>query len=237
MTPFLERLVFAEVTTLIPLILAIAVHEYAHVAMARFLGDRTGEERGRLTLNPLAHTDPIWTVLLPAFFVYVQVSSGAGVAVPFFGAGRPAPYNPVRFSREFGGKRVTMRTGELLVAAAGPASNVVLALISTGLLVILTRTGHPLGGDRSLANLVFGFILMNTGLAVFNMIPIPPLDGSKVLMSLLPRPLAARYEAIATQLAYLFLFLLFMGGARIVLSPFQSFVATLVIRLVGIEMH
>lgn len=234
MDPFIQRLIFAEVTTIIPLILAIAVHEYAHVAMARFLGDSTGEDQGRLTLNPLAHIDPIWTVLLPAFFVYLQVSSSdSAVAVPFFGAGRPAPYNPLRLDRAFGGKRISMRTGELLVAAAGPASNIVLALLSTGILAILVQVGHPLGGERSLANLIFGFILMNTGLAVFNMIPVPPLDGSKVLMSLLPRRAAEGYERIAGQLSWLLLLVLFMGGARLILMPFQVVVVSLLFRFFG----
>jgi Zn-dependent protease len=225
---FLQRLLFVEITTLLPLILAIAVHEYAHVAMARFLGDRTGEDQGRLTLNPLVHIDPVWTVALPAFFVYMQVAAaGTGVIVPFFGAGKPAPYNPLRLDRKFNGKRITMRTGELLVAAAGPASNVLLALLSTALLAVLIQAGHPLGAERSAASLLLGFILMNTGLAVFNMIPVPPLDGSKVLMSLLPRTAAARYERIAGQLSWLLLLLLVMGGARWLLMPFQMAVLTL----------
>lgn len=228
---FIQRLIFNEVTTLVPLILAIAVHEYAHVAMARLLGDRTGEQHGRLTLNPLAHTDPIWTVALPAFFVFIQTQAGAGVAVPFFGAGRPAPYNPVRFDRTFGGKRISMRMGELLVAAAGPASNVLLALLSTGIMMALIALGHPLGAERSLSTLVFGFVLMNTGLAVFNMIPVPPLDGSKVVMSLLPRGLAAGYERVGAQLSWLFLIVLFMGGARFVLTPFQHAVVSALIAL------
>ena len=95
---FIQRLVFNEVTILIPLILSIAVHEYAHVAMARFLGDSTGTSMGRNTLNPLAHIDPIWTVLLPAYFVFLQTSM---FGVPFFGAGKPAPYNPVKLDRRF----------------------------------------------------------------------------------------------------------------------------------------
>lgn len=229
---FIQRLVFHEITTLIPLILAIGVHEYAHVAMARFLGDPTGEQQGRLTLNPLAHIDPIWTVALPAYFVFMQTVAGAGVAVPFFGAGRPAPYNPVRLNRTFGGKRISMRAGELLVAAAGPASNVLLALLATGLMVALVQLGHPLGAPRSLSTLVFGFVLMNTGLAVFNMIPLPPLDGSKVVMSLLPRRLAATYERVGGQLAWVFLFLLLMGGARLVLAPVQQAVAMILVSLV-----
>ncbi|MBI1947201.1 MAG: site-2 protease family protein [Deltaproteobacteria bacterium] len=230
----IEHLIFNLATTLVPLILAIAVHEWAHVAAARFLGDRTGEEQGRLTLNPLAHIDPIWTVGLPAFLVVSSTLGGAAAAViPFFAAGKPAPYNPLRFSRQFGGKRVTMRTGELLVAGAGPASNIALAVVTTAVLFVLVRSGAALGDPRSVAHLVFGFILLNVGLAAFNLLPIPPLDGSKVLMSLLPRPAAAKYEAVASQLSWVLLMLLIFGGARYVLSPIQRAAVDLVLRVVG----
>ncbi len=223
-----NTLVYNVVTTIVPLILAIAVHEYAHVAMARFLGDPTGENMGRLTLNPLAHIDPIWTVLLPTYFVVMQTvnaAMGSGIAVPFFGAGKPAPYNPVKLTRQLpaflGGGRITMRTGELLVAIAGPMSNVVLAVLFTAVTYVLVR-GFGLGlGPRSLAQLPFNFVILNVGLATFNMIPVPPLDGSKVLMSLLPRHWAQRYEQIAARLSWLLLIVLFMGGASYVLRPIQ----------------
>ncbi len=223
-----ERLIFNEVTILIPLILAIAVHEYAHVAMARWLGDRTGEQEGRLTLNPLVHIDPIWTVLVPAYFVYAQTIVGNLFAVPFFGAGKPAPYRPVNLTRPIFGKRVTMRTGSLLVALAGPMSNVVLFLISAAIMVALVRVGgFPLDDPRSPAVLMFRFALLNTGLAMFNMIPIPPLDGSKVLAGLLPRAMADKYEEIAGKLSWVLLILLFVGGARFILGPIQNAAADL----------
>jgi Zn-dependent protease len=225
-TGLVERLIFNEVTILIPLILAIAVHEYAHVAMARFLGDSSGEAMGRLTLNPIAHIDPIWTVLVPAYFVYAQTMVGSLFAVPFFGAGKPAPYNPLRLERKIFGKRVTMRTGSMLVALAGPASNVVLFFLSMLLLFVLTRAGISVYEPKSIASLVFRFALLNTGLALFNMIPVAPLDGSKVLAGLLPRRLADRYEAAAAQFSWLLLILLFVGGARYVLGPVQGAIQT-----------
>lgn len=230
----IESLIFNLAVTLVPLILAIAVHEWAHVAMARWLGDRTGEEQGRLTLNPLAHIDPVWTVGLPAFLVVSStLSAGASAVVPFFAAGKPAPYNPVRFSRKLGADRITMRTGELLVAAAGPASNLVLAAITTGVLFVLVRTGNGLADPRSISHLAFSFILLNVGLATFNLIPVPPLDGSKVLMSLLPRKAAARYEQIAGQLSWVLLLLLIFGGARFLLGPIQRAAMELVLSVVG----
>lgn len=232
-TSLVERLIFNEVTILIPLILAIAVHEYAHVAMARFLGDSTGESMGRLTLNPISHIDPVWTVLVPAYFVYAQTMVGALFAVPFFGAGKPAPYNPVRLDRKFFGKRVSMRTGTLLVALAGPVSNLVLFVISAvGVFLLVNVGGFALDDPKSPAVLLFRFALLNTGLAIFNMIPVPPLDGSKVLAGLLPRAMADRYEEVAGKLSWVLLILLFVGGARYLLGPVQQGAAELLFAFV-----
>ena len=217
-----QEIVFNVVTTVGLLILAIAVHEWAHVAMARFLGDPTGERMGRLTLNPLAHADPLWTVALPTYFVIMQTLAGSAFPVPFFGAGKPAPYSPVKLTRAFGGKRIQMRTAEMLVAIAGPLSNLVLALVTTVVVIVLVRAGQPLFDDpRSLALLAFKFVVLNIGLFTFNLIPIPPLDGSKVIYSLLPHELGLKYEAFVEKLSWLLMIVLFAGGARIVLAPIQ----------------
>ncbi len=225
MDPTVQLVIFRVVTTIVPLILFIAVHEYAHVAMARFLGDDTGTRQDRFTLNPLAHVDPIWTLAVPTYFVVAQ-TLGGGSGVPFFGAGKPAPYNPMRLDRKFNGKRISMRTGELLVAAAGPLSNLLLALICAALVFVFVRAGSDMADPRSLAQLGFNMVLVNTGLFFFNLIPIPPLDGSKVLMSLLPREAARRYEAIGQQLS-LVLFIAVIFGARYFLAPAQNAVASL----------
>jgi Zn-dependent protease len=217
-----QSIAFNVITTVGPLILAIAVHEWAHVAMARFLGDPTGESMGRFTLNPLAHVDPLWTVGLPIYFVVVSSLNGAGYPMPFFGAGKPAPYNPMKLTRKFGGKRISMATGELLVAAAGPLSNLVLALLSTGVLIALAHAGDSL--SQALPNspslLVFKFIAMNVSLFVFNLIPVPPLDGSKILFNLLPGSLAAKAMQAAERFSFLLLVVVFVGGSR-VLAPVQ----------------
>src|SRR4051812_7861525 len=159
---FFQSLVFNEVTILIPLILAIAVHEWAHIAMARFLGDSTGTSMGRFTLNPLAHIDPVWTVLVPAWFVYLQ--TGSPFPVPFFGAGKPAPYNPVKLDQKFNGKPISMRAGPALVAVAGPASNVVLCALSVLVVVVLILLGFSVFEPHSPAALAFRFALLNSGL-------------------------------------------------------------------------
>jgi Zn-dependent protease len=208
-----SQLIVQLVLVLVSLILSTAVHEFAHVAVARWLGDDTGTRMGRYTLNPLVHIDPLWTVVLPAIMI---LTTGG-----FFGAGKPAPYNPLRLDREFNGKRITIRTAELLVALAGPASNIVMCVVTSLLLFALSFTGvlqsFPLAWT-----ILSTFITLNLVLAFFNMLPIPPLDGSKILFSLLPDQLARRYEAVATRLSWVLL-LVFIGVGGYVLSPLIRF--------------
>jgi Zn-dependent protease len=230
-----EAIIFNVVTTVLPLILAIAVHEWAHIAMARFLGDSTGTSMGRYTLNPLAHVDPIWTVGLPVYFVVMQTIAGAAFPVPFFAAGKPAPYSPAKLDRKFNGKRITMGSAELLVAAAGPVSNLLMAGLTTIIMVVLIRAGETLdyaNDPRSLAILAFKFVILNIGLFTFNLIPIPPLDGSKILFNLLPRNLGLKYQAVTDKLSWVLLILLFAGGARIILAPIQGFFVEWILRFV-----
>ncbi len=155
------------------LIMSVVIHEVSHGFAANWLGDPTARLEGRLTLNPVPHIDPMGSVILPAI---LALSSS-----PFlFGWAKPVPYNPYNFQR--GG-----RWAEALVAAAGPAANIAVAL-AVGLLV---RVGViPLEAT----NLAVSIIFLNVLLAVFNLIPIPPLDGSKVFSQLLPQPLAVGYE-------------------------------------------
>ncbi len=166
-----------RVLFLIPLILSLSVHEWAHAWSAWLLGDDTAAAEGRMTLNPLSHIDPIGTLLLPL------------MGVPF-GWAKPVPVNPLRFRRD-----ITMRKGMLIVAAAGPISNVIIAGVCLGLLVLSTRVTIP----QSLAatpDLLFTLVTLNVILAVFNMFPVPPLDGSKVADSLMPerfRPMWDRF--------------------------------------------
>lgn len=169
---------------LIPLVLSLTVHEWAHAMSAFRLGDDTAARQGRLTLNPLVHLDPIGTVLLPL------------LGVPF-GWAKPVPVNPARFRRD-----VSMSRGMMWTAAAGPISNVVLAFVCTMLLALASRF-HPEWFDpnfsgamwaRSLAPLLGQGIQINLALAIFNAIPIPPLDGSRVVDGLMPLRHRAAWE-------------------------------------------
>ena len=153
---------------LIPMVIAITFHEAAHGFVALWCGDDTAKQAGRLTLNPIRHIDPFGTVILPLLLLFT-----AGFA---FGYAKPVPVNFAALKHP--------RLDMVRVAAAGPAMNVVLALIS----VLLISTLGSLEGETAAltGNLLLSSARLNVLLAVFNMLPLPPLDGSKVLAALLP---------------------------------------------------
>jgi Zn-dependent protease len=154
-----------------PLLIAVVLHELAHGYVARRLGDDTAEKAGRLTLNPLAHIDPFGSVILP---LLLTVSNA-----PFlFGWAKPVPVN-------FRNLRNPRRDG-VLVAAAGPMTNLTLAVLSA-LLLHLTGGGAPPSGMPVLSIVMLISVQLNVVLAVFNLLPILPLDGGRVLFGLLPR--------------------------------------------------
>lgn len=170
------------VVVLVPMILSLTVHEFAHAWSAHKLGDDTAASMGRMTLNPLPHIDPFGTVLFPA--LSVLGGSVTGGSVPFFGWAKPVPVQPHRFRRG-----VSMRAGMMITALAGPASNIVLAFVTCGIWMAVANAGLGAEGGGELAakgrmsvDALLGTVfVMNVGLAVFNMLPVPPLDGSRVL--------------------------------------------------------
>lgn len=169
---------------IVPLVLAIVFHEVAHGWAARALGDPTAAEARRLSLNPLRHVDPIGTVILPGLLALVKA--------PVFGWAKPVPVNKWRLRNP--------RVGMMLVAIAGPGSNLILAALGAVALGLLAQgiTEAPVQGTlRQFAVLnAYNFILFNIFLALFNMLPIPPFDGSHVVEGLLPRRAAAAYERL-----------------------------------------
>jgi len=152
---------------LVPLLLSLSVHEWAHAWAASRLGDDTAKHMGRLTLNPLAHIDPIGTVLLPL------------MGVPF-GWAKPVPINPMRFRRD-----VDMGKGVMLTAIAGPVSNLCIAF-ACGLLIFVFFRILKIYQPSALYHLLNIMVMMNVMLAVFNAIPVPPLDGSRVMDYFVP---------------------------------------------------
>lgn len=156
------------VTMISVVLLAVTVHEVCHGAVALRLGDDTAYLAGRLTLNPVAHIDFFGSILLPLLLYF-----GSQGAVTFAWA-KPVPVNPTRFRRD-----VTMRTGMSIVAAAGPLSNIALASLFAVVYRICLAMSNPYATTLSYIALLA--VVVNLNLALFNFIPIPPLDGSKVL--------------------------------------------------------
>ena len=153
------------------LILSVVIHEVSHGAMANHLGDPTAKYAGRLTLNPIRHLDPIGSVILPIFLVIMARLTGGGI---IFGWAKPVPINPYNFRDQ--------KYGSAKVALAGPASNFAIALVFGTALRFLPHLSLISG-----ISLIFSYIVyINILLAVFNLLPIPPLDGSHILFTFLP---------------------------------------------------
>ena len=207
------------IARVVTLLIAFTVHELAHAWMASRLGDNTARSLGRITLNPLAHLDPVGTLML---------------VVVGFGWAKPVPVNPSNL-------RGSPRKSMALVAIAGPVSNVLMAMVvavpfQLGLVGLrgATSVGNVL---PSLEFLLSQFIFINVILALFNMIPLPPLDGSKVLVGILPPDLAYRYRTIEQYGPIILLALIFLPGilpgmpdivSTLIVGPSQSIVSLLV---------
>jgi Zn-dependent protease len=208
-------------TSFVVLLFSLSFHEAAHAWMARRLGDDTAHDEGRVTLNPLAHIDPIGTVVIPLLQIFWS-------GIPLIGWAKPTPYNPGNFNRD-----VTTARGHVLVASAGPVSNLVLALGFTALLFLAAKAiGLEALGDGGLTLLTIG-VQMNVALGIFNLFPLPPLDGSKVASWGLPRSLGERYDATFEPFGpWLLLLLVMTGILSRLLVPLTSFVSGLLYALI-----
>jgi Zn-dependent protease len=194
-----ERLAIG-ITTYVVLLFSLSVHESAHGWMAWKMGDNTARSEGRISLNPLVHIDPIGTFLIPV----LQIFWGG---VPLLGWAKPTPYDPRNFDRQR-----TMAQGHVMVAGAGPVSNLVLALLFTGGLFFMVRVQLTQGFSDPMLMIVATGIQMNVALALFNLVPLPPLDGSKVASWGLPRSFGERYDRLMEPYGHWILLILFMTG-------------------------
>lgn len=211
---------------LIPiLLLSIVLHEVAHAWVARREGDPTAERLGRITLNPIRHLDPVGSILVPALLIAMPGSF-------IFGWAKPVPVNPNNFRDR--------RGGDIRVSLAGIVVNLLLAVaFSVALVPILALGADPAGegvGAILVAAAFYG-ILINLILAIFNLIPVPPLDGSHVLYHLLPEGIREQYRAfgrfgILALLAFLFLV---PGGFRLIMVPVE-FLTGILLGLAGLSM-
>jgi Zn-dependent protease len=193
------------------LLMALTIHEYAHARVAVALGDPTPKVLGRVTLNPLSHLDPVGLIML----WLVQ-----------FGWAKPVPINPNNFA--------DWKRGTRLVSLAGPVANILLSLVMAILFTGLIKIG-VIDGNDWLSNVIRLTYVYNIIFAVFNMFPIPPLDGSKVVSSFLPNEMAWRYESIERYGIFIILALSWLGVIWGILSPIAdgiSFVIQLIVQLI-----
>ena len=182
-------------------ILSLSFHEFAHAWSAWWLGDDTASREGRLTLNPVSHIDLLGTIILPL------------LGVPF-GWAKPVPVNPARFRRD-----VNMSSGMAITASAGPLSNVLLATVAAVLLGLGLRFAPELvERDTPGQFFLLAMMQMNVGLALFNMLPVPPLDGSRIVAWLLPYRLQQQWHQLE-QFAPFLLIAVFWFGGRLVSGP------------------
>lgn len=214
----------------LPILLAITLHEYAHGWVARKLGDRTAELGGRLTLNPLAHVDPVGTVIFPAMQYFLTNSI-------FFGWAKPVPVNPSYFANP--------RRGMMWVALGGPAANLIQMAIAGVMLhglvafqpqlpTLLFSQTAPQGLGQSIivpiSLMLIHAVHFNALIMAFNLIPIPPLDGSRVAYALLPIQVARKYATIERYGMILIFGLLFLfpGFLHAIIGPVRRLALALV---------
>ncbi len=209
------------------LLLSVVFHEVAHGWMALRLGDPTARDAGRLTFNPIPHIDLVGSIIIPLFSL---VTAGR----IFIAWAKPVPINPGYFS--------DLRRGEVYVSVIGPLSNLLMALFCSIAVILTAYAGRSIATTNAgtlaavwkfFMQMFLGGIYLNIGLAIFNLIPIPPLDGSHVLAAFLPREAAARYQGLGFFGVFFVIVLFrlpafnaaFSAVAQAVLTPYRSLIA------------
>lgn len=197
----------------IPIIFAITVHEAAHGYIAKYFGDLTADKMGRITLNPIKHIDPIGTILLPALTLML-----GGI---LFGWAKPVPVNFANLNNP--------KKDMLWVAAAGPASNLIMAIF--WVLVLKYSASAPEVAAFFLLEMSKVGIMINLVLMVLNLLPLPPLDGGRIAVSLLPMHLAMKFSQIERYGFIILIALLFTGILGKIISPMIDFFARLILSI------
>lgn len=199
---------------MVVLLMAISAHEAAHAWMSDRFGDDTARLLGRVTLNPVAHTDPIGTLLIPIVNFLIGASGGAG---GFFliGWGKPTPVNPLRWRQK--------DLANVMVSIAGILANILIAIIAFTIIKVLIVSrliySIPEGLQEPVVLLLGNMLTMNISLAVFNLLPFPPLDGSKVLETFLPPSMQPLYEILEQYGFIILMALMYMGVFSAIIRP------------------
>ena len=204
----------------IPVLFAITGHEVAHGWVAKYFGDRTAEMQGRLSFNPIRHIDPIGTVLVPALMLWL-----GGF---LFGWAKPVPVTPGNLRKH--------RYGMAWVAAAGPVSNIAMALLWAVLIRAAIEAQATLGWMAEPLYLMgLAGVTINLSLAVLNLLPIPPLDGGRIVDSLLPGPLSAKYSQLEPLGLWIVLALIATKLLSVILAPPYYALRGAIATVVGLE--
>ena len=209
---------------MVVLLLAISAHEAAHAWMSYKFGDDTARLLGRITLNPVAHTDPVGTLLIPIVgFVYGAMTGGG--RFPLIGWGKPTPVNPLRWRDK--------DLANVMVSIAGILANLLIAIIAFTILKVLIVTNSIGAIPESIREPVILFLdfllTMNISLAVFNLLPFPPLDGSKILDTFLPDSLRPALAVLEQYGFLLLMVLMYMGFFSAIINPILRLVYSLLL--------
>lgn len=216
---FLSKLIIYMVVW----VFAVSAHEAAHAWTSYKFGDDTAYHLGRVTLNPVSHIDLIGTIILPILGFIVSYSSA--FSFPLIAWGKPTPVNPLRWRNK--------NTANVCVSLAGIVANLLVAVLSTVIIKvliwqqILNAQNFQEGLIAILFNFLYTMVLMNVGLAIFNLLPFPPLDGSKVLQTFLPRSFEPLFNILETYGFLILLVLLQLGIIRAIVVPLNEFVLSL----------
>lgn len=207
---------------MVVLLLAISAHEAAHAWMSWKFGDDTARLLGRVTLNPNAHIDPIGTLLIP---IMMFIFSSAGVFIPLMGWGKPTPVNPLRWRNK--------DLANVMVSLAGIMANTFIAAIGFIILKIIYLNGGPdvvlpQSFKDPIELFLWSLLMMNVSLAVFNLLPFPPLDGSKVLETFLPASMQPLLEMLEQYGYIILMILIWMGVVGAIITPIMRIIIYLV---------
>jgi len=212
---------------MVVLLLAVSAHEAAHAWTSYKYGDNTAYMLGRVTLNPVAHTDPIGTLLLPIISFILGAMGGALATIPLIGWGKPTPVNPRNWTK--------YKQANVMVSIAGILANLLLAIIGFTIFKILLSTQVLTlesirdGLPKIFGTLLYYLVSLNISLAIFNLLPFPPLDGSKVLSTFLPASFQPFFDAMEQYGFIILMALIYFGLIRLIMTPVFAIVDYLLI--------
>ncbi len=210
---------------MVVLLFAISAHEAAHAWMSNRFGDDTARLLGRITLNPTAHIDPIGTLLIPIVGFLLGSMGGQAARIPLIGWGKPTPVNPLRWRNK--------DLANVMVSIAGILANLIIAICAFIILKVMLMTDAFRSIPPSVAEPVFlileRFLFMNVSLAIFNLLPFPPLDGSKILETFLPASAQPLLEMMEQFGFIILMILIYVGLFDLIMIPVVRFISYLLL--------